>query len=634
MDSEAFAATYTGKSPFSGVAYSTYYHNKDKFNGNVILNGVDVSTYQNGAKSDYGKAQTNGVDFVIARVTWTGYTKSKHSYKNLDDQFANHYKKAKAAGQLMGAYVFSQAKTVTEAENEASFAVERLQALGIKPGDLDLPVYMDYEYAGPSSEGRLYGISKSTATKCAKAFCNKIAALGYTPGIYACLSFLNSSVDGTSLGQTYDIWCAQYYNTCDFTGTYSKWQYSSAAKIDGVYNSSSKPTSTDVNFWYLDAGRTSSDSADIASCKIAGPTQVKYTGSAVKPAFTVTKGSKKLTKGTDYTIGYVRNVKKGTGYAYIRGIGSYTGYKLVPFEITDKVKEAAEEKPIESVEPESAVTENIGISGITNEAGECGLSLNQTAGKVGVDFTETELTGVVAGSNAEAIKTMAVLGEGYEDYSVKVIDATTGKEIGDDKTVKTGDMLAVYDGEGELAATLRIVADVQPEIILSKTEYSYYSGSTRKPSVTVKLGNYTVAEKLTASNNKVTLSYASGRKLPGTYTVTVKCKGSISGTYKTSFSIKMIKTDITKLTGKTKAFKATWVKRKSGYVTGYQVQYSRYSDMSNDLKKKATKYSTISKTFKTNYSNYKYYVRIRTYKTISGKTYYSDWSDKYTVNVK
>ena len=89
-----------------------------------------------------------------------------------------------------------------------------------------------------------------------------------------------------------------------------------------------------------------------------------------------------------------------------------------------------------------------------------------------------------------------------------------------------------------------------------------------------------------------------------------------------------------KLTGGKKQFKATWTKQKKSKVDGYQIQYSRYKDMSYDLKKKATSYKTTSKTFKTNFRKYKYYVRIRTYKNIDGKPVYSKWSAKKTFYVK
>ncbi|MBO6047718.1 MAG: fibronectin type III domain-containing protein [Erysipelotrichaceae bacterium] len=92
-------------------------------------------------------------------------------------------------------------------------------------------------------------------------------------------------------------------------------------------------------------------------------------------------------------------------------------------------------------------------------------------------------------------------------------------------------------------------------------------------------------------------------------------------------------TTISKLTKKKKAFKATW-KKKSSQVTGYQLQYSLYSDFSSAKTVKIKKYKTTSKTVSKLKAKKTYYVRVRTYKTVSGKTYYSTWSPSKSVKTK
>ena len=211
-------------SPFSNVEYKSYIHNT-KFSDSIILNGVDMSDWQS-KNSDFSKAK--GVDFVILRISYTSL--SKNFSTHYDDNFVQLYRKAKANGLLVGVYVFSQAKSTSEAIKEAQFALKRLKALGIKPEDLDLPVYMDYEFA---YLGRLNGTNRSTTTNSAVAFCNTIKTAGYKPGIYANTSFYNSNLD-TSKFTDVDFWCAQYYNKCTSGVNYTKWQYSSKAKISGL----------------------------------------------------------------------------------------------------------------------------------------------------------------------------------------------------------------------------------------------------------------------------------------------------------------------------------------------------------------------------------------------------------------
>lgn len=323
------ASEFTSGAPFAGTGRSTYYHS-GRFSGNLLATGVDVSTYQS-TNSNWKTAKVNGVDFAIMRVTWTGYGSA--GTRHYDDKFATLYKNAKAAGVMVGAYVFSQAKTVAEAKAEANLALTRLRELGITPATMDLPIYMDYEYSGPSSgknKGRLYGISKTTATNCANAFCKVIRDAGYTPGIYANRTFFKNTLNSAALDSDIDLWCAQYYLRCESAVNYNKWQFSSSGKISGILLSSTgKVGNTDVNFWYLDKNSTGSFT------DVYGPTEYNYTGNAIQPKFEVYSGNKLLTEGRDYTIGGINNVAKGTNtaYAYIRGIGSYSGYMLVPYTI-------------------------------------------------------------------------------------------------------------------------------------------------------------------------------------------------------------------------------------------------------------------------------------------------------------
>lgn len=256
MESFAFE-TFTGTSPYKGVGYSKYYHNKDQFEGCSIMNGVDVSEYQCAPKCNYQAAKKAGVDFAIIRVCWTGYRQDKHSYKNPDKYWKEHFKKAREAGIKTGIYCFSQARTKTEARREANYICDLFEEgiyelYGSQDAKeyLELPIYMDYEFAGGSS-GRLDGIKKTTATNCAIEFCETIKSRGYTPGIYANLRFLDNTIDAATLGEEYDIWAAQYWKKNEFEGKYSKWQYSSSAKINGIKNSKGEKCSVDVNYWYV-----------------------------------------------------------------------------------------------------------------------------------------------------------------------------------------------------------------------------------------------------------------------------------------------------------------------------------------------------------------------------------------------
>ena len=164
-------------------------------------------------------------------------------------------------------------------------------------------------------------------------------------------------------------------------------------------------------------------------------------------------------------------------------------------------------------------------------------------------------------------------------------------------------------------------------ITLSTTSYTY-DGKVKKPSVAVKDSK---GKKIAASNYTVT--YSSGRKNVGKYTVTIKFKGNYSGTVKKTFTIKPKTTSISKLTAGKKKFTIKW-KKKAAQTTGYQIQYSTSSKFKNAKTITVSKNKTTSKTISKLKAKKKYYVRIRTYKTVNGTKYYSSWSKSKSVTTK
>ena len=92
----------------------------------------------------------------------------------------------------------------------------------------------------------------------------------------------------------------------------------------------------------------------------------------------------------------------------------------------------------------------------------------------------------------------------------------------------------------------------------------------------------------------------------------------------------------TKLTSvknyKGKKLKASW--KKNTKVTGYQVQYSTSSKFKSAKTVTVKGYKSTSKTITKLTKNKKYYVRVRTYKTVSKVNYYSGWSNVKSITIK
>ncbi|MBR4100020.1 MAG: fibronectin type III domain-containing protein [Clostridia bacterium] len=155
---------------------------------------------------------------------------------------------------------------------------------------------------------------------------------------------------------------------------------------------------------------------------------------------------------------------------------------------------------------------------------------------------------------------------------------------------------------------------------LSTKEFEY-TGKSRKPSVKIydSKGN-------ALSKKYYTVSYAYGRKYVGKYKVTVRLRGKYSGTKKLYFKIVPKATKVSKLSSAKKSLTVK-IKKQSVQVKGYEVQYSTFEDFQNAKTKTIKNYRTSSVTLKKLKAKTYYYVRVRTYKTVNGTKYYSDWSD-------
>ena len=169
-------------------------------------------------------------------------------------------------------------------------------------------------------------------------------------------------------------------------------------------------------------------------------------------------------------------------------------------------------------------------------------------------------------------------------------------------------------------------------IKLSKTAYTY-NGKVQKPSVTVKNSK----GKALKNGTDYKISYPKGMKNVGKYTVKVTLKGNYSGSKSMTYNINPKGTSVSKVTAAKKGFKVTW-KKQTTQTTGYQVQYSTSSKFKSAKTVTISKNKTTSKSVGKLSAKKKYYVRVRTYKTvkIGGKSVklYSGWSKAKSVTTK
>ena len=173
-----------------------------------------------------------------------------------------------------------------------------------------------------------------------------------------------------------------------------------------------------------------------------------------------------------------------------------------------------------------------------------------------------------------------------------------------------------------------------------------YNGKPHTPDVKMSFN-----QKRLKKDRDYTLTYKKNTNV-GTATVTIRGKGNFTGTKKTKFQILAQPTvsvpvppavsvpappkgtKLTRVTAGKKRFTAKWKKQTSG-TTGYQLQYStskkfKCGKKTVTIKKKKTTSRKITKLK----GKKTYYVRVRTYKTVKGKTYYSAWSKAKAVTTK
>ena len=173
---------------------------------------VDVSEFQQNI--DFNKMKNDGIKAVIIRAGYGREVSQK------DSMFESHYRNAKSAGLKVGAYWYSYADSINDAEKEAKACLEC-----IENKYFDMPIYYDLE------DYSMVKLGKTKLTAIAERFCETIKKSNYRAGVYANLNWFNNCLDYDELKRKYSIWLAQYNSvnelSCDI------WQNSSTGRVSG-----------------------------------------------------------------------------------------------------------------------------------------------------------------------------------------------------------------------------------------------------------------------------------------------------------------------------------------------------------------------------------------------------------------
>ena len=185
------------------------------------MKGIDVSSHQ--GLIDWAKVKAAGIEFAIIRA---GYGKYE---SQVDSRFEQNAFGALSAGLHVGAYWFSYATTPEEAKAEADLCADTIEKY---KGQLDFPVYFDYEY-----DSEIYSKQKgiiptqSLRESLAKAFCEEIEARGWRAGVYTNLDYLRTRWRKEALN-AWELWLADYTGGPDIECGMQ--QTGSTGRIDGI----------------------------------------------------------------------------------------------------------------------------------------------------------------------------------------------------------------------------------------------------------------------------------------------------------------------------------------------------------------------------------------------------------------
>ena len=184
--------------------------------------GIDVSSHQ--GVIDWNLVAQDGVEFAFIRVGFRGY--GSEGKLVVDEMFHTNIQQAKEAGVKVGVYMFSQATTEAELDEEVQLVLDNIASY-----QLDCPVVYDVEMI--SGNGRMNNLTPEERTNLTLRFCEKIAQAGYRPMIYHNTEMAAIRIDYAAL-EAYDKWYAAYNRRMFFPYEFKVWQYSDKGSVQGI----------------------------------------------------------------------------------------------------------------------------------------------------------------------------------------------------------------------------------------------------------------------------------------------------------------------------------------------------------------------------------------------------------------
>ena len=332
-------------------------------------------------------------------------------------------------------------------------------------------------------------------------------------------------------------------------------------------------------------------------------TEYTYDGTAKEPYVTGTE----LVEGKDYTIEYKDNVNAGTAKVIITGKGSYAGTATKEFTIS---------KAEQTVSAEDSYEKAYGADPFKLDAKATGLDNAETGAEISYSSDNTKVATV---SEAGEV---TITGAGTANLTIKAAATENYKEAS--KTV-----------------TLKVTPTAQTISAAASYKKAYGAKAFSLNAKAIGLNKAATGAKLTysSSNTKVAKVSSAGKvTITGTGTVKLTIKAAATTNYKAAsktvtLTVTPKKVTSVKVKAGTKSMKVSW--KKDTKATGYQITYAQNKKFTKSKKNVTVKsYKTTSKTIKKLKKGKTYYVKVRAYKTVSGKKLYGSYSAVKSVKIK
>lgn len=424
-------------------------------------------------------------------------------------------------------------------------------------------------------------------------------------------------------------------------------------------------------------------------------TSFVYTGEEISPTITVLYGTEILSSREDYDVAFSNNINVGTATVTITGKGLYGGTAVKTFsivldtpvlssisntasgikiswnEVTNAEKYRVYRKTADSSwkriknTSSTSYTDTTAVSGTTYYYTVRCITSDGTATTSGYDSTGLSITYIAAptlsavSNTASGVKVTWEAPAGGVNYRVfRKTSNGSWKKVGDttstsytDTTGKSGTTyyytVRCIDSEGTSYTSSYDSTGLSIKYLscgtISKLTNTTTGIKVTWDKVTGASGYYLYRKTSSGTYKKIktitsgsTVSYTdtavSGNN-GTTYLYAVKAySGSTTSSYKSKTTVRLTTPTLSSVSNSSsKKMTVKWA-AVSG-VTGYQIMYSTSSDFSTYTAVKVSGETSVSKVISGLTKGENYYVRIRTYKTVSGTTYASGWTSKKSVTI-